>query len=212
MAQQESGMARLAPYTGAVAVVLAVVGGGLGFGGVEWLAPGEEIAAHLAESSGRVWIGTILTVLSAPFLLWFLGSLWRRMRAAEGDPARLSVVMFGGGVTAAAAMVAGGAVWSAAAARVDDAGSIDPVYAALSYDLGALMWGLAAPIGLAVVLLSFAVLSIRAATHPAWWGWLSGAIGVVLLVPPIAWAAMLAGLLWILVMSIWLGVEGARTA
>jgi hypothetical protein len=177
---------------------------------MEFLAPGEEIAAHFVDNTTQVWTGAALTVLSAPLLLWFLGSLWRRMRIAEGSPARLSVVMFGGGVATAGAVAGAGTMWSAGAARAGDAGALDPVYAALSYDFGGLMWGVAAPVTLAVVLLSFAVLAIRSGTHPAWWAWISGLVGVALLILPIAWAAMAGGLAWILVMSIWLGVEGAR--
>ena len=43
---------------------------------------------------------------------------------------------------------------------------------------------------------------------PLWMGWVLFAAGVVALVPPIAWFAMLAMELWVLVAGIWLVVQG----
>lgn len=43
---------------------------------------------------------------------------------------------------------------------------------------------------------------------PVWMGWVLLAIGIAALVPPISWFAFLATLLWVLVASIWMTVQG----
>ena len=43
---------------------------------------------------------------------------------------------------------------------------------------------------------------------PVWMGWVLFAIGIAALVPPISWFAFLATLLWVLIASIWMVVQG----
>ena len=43
---------------------------------------------------------------------------------------------------------------------------------------------------------------------PVWMGWVLFALGVVALVPPISWFALLATVLWVLVAGIWMVVQG----
>jgi hypothetical protein len=44
---------------------------------------------------------------------------------------------------------------------------------------------------------------------PAWMGWVLFAIGIAALVPPISWFAFLGTMLWVLIASIWMVVQGA---
>lgn len=209
MMEQESTLVRLAPFTGAVFVIFAVGGGLFGLGGVEWLASGEDIAAHFQENTRAVWTGAGLMMLAPVFLLWFLGSLWQRMRAVEATPARLSVIMFGGGVAFAAAHIAGASLIMGAAGRASER-ALAPAYAELAFDGASILWSVGGAIALAVVLLSFAVLAARARTYPTWWVWVTGLVGAALLIVPIAWLVMIAGMAWILTMSLWLGLTGWR--
>jgi hypothetical protein len=43
---------------------------------------------------------------------------------------------------------------------------------------------------------------------PVWMGWVLFVIGIAALVPPISWFAFLATLLWVLIASIWMTVQG----
>jgi hypothetical protein len=43
---------------------------------------------------------------------------------------------------------------------------------------------------------------------PVWMGWVLFAIGIAALVPPISWFAFLGTMLWVLIASIWMTVQG----
>jgi len=43
---------------------------------------------------------------------------------------------------------------------------------------------------------------------PVWMGWVLFAIGIGALVPPISWFAFLGTMLWVLIASIWMTVQG----
>jgi hypothetical protein len=43
---------------------------------------------------------------------------------------------------------------------------------------------------------------------PVWMGWVLFAIGIAALVPPISWFALLGTMLWVLIASIWMVVQG----
>jgi hypothetical protein len=47
---------------------------------------------------------------------------------------------------------------------------------------------------------------------PVWMGWVLFAVGIVCLIPPISWFAMLATLLWTLVAGIWMVKQGPPVA
>jgi hypothetical protein len=60
--------------------------------------------------------------------------------------------------------------------------------------------------GLFGILAGLAVVAGR--ILPLWMGWVLFAVGIVALVPPISWFAILATMLWVLIASIWLVVQG----
>jgi hypothetical protein len=66
------------------------------------------------------------------------------------------------------------------------------------------------PIALGVVV--FGVLGglamVAGRMLPAWYGWVLFAVGVVALVPPLSWFALLGTMLWLLIAGIWLTVQG----
>ena len=47
---------------------------------------------------------------------------------------------------------------------------------------------------------------------PAWMGWVLFAVGIVALVPPIAWFCLLGTMLWVLIAGIWMTVQRPATA
>jgi hypothetical protein len=60
--------------------------------------------------------------------------------------------------------------------------------------------------GLFGILAGLAVVTGR--ILPVWMGWVLFAIGIVCLVPPIAWFAFLGTMLWVLIASIWMVKQG----
>ena len=60
--------------------------------------------------------------------------------------------------------------------------------------------------GLFGILAGLAVVTGR--ILPVWTGWVLFAIGIVCLVPPIAWFAFLGTMLWVLIASIWMVKQG----
>jgi hypothetical protein len=62
-------------------------------------------------------------------------------------------------------------------------------------------------LGFALFGILFVLTVVAGRILPLWMGWVLFAAGVVALVPPIAWFAMLAMELWVLVAGIWLVVQ-----
>jgi hypothetical protein len=60
--------------------------------------------------------------------------------------------------------------------------------------------------GLFGILAGLAVVAGR--ILPVWMGWVLFAVGIVCLIPPITWFALLGTMLWVLVASIWMVVQG----
>jgi hypothetical protein len=203
------GLARFAPLSGLVAVVLwivsvAVIEGGDTPGDK---APGTEIAAYFDRESGRILFGTVLFCLGAAAFIWFLGSLAARLRATVGD-GRLASIVFGAGVATAT-------MWACVVAPVA-AGALayDNRERALSPEAAEALW--LAGDGffivaeyLGVAFMGAAALAIlRGRVLPAWFGWVTGLIAIALIIPWIGWAGLIFAIpLWTLVTSIWLFVK-----
>lgn len=110
-------------------------------------------------------IGGYLSALSVIAFLWFLGALWRELRAAEGDSGWISVIAIGSGLVAAPALNVGD--WSLALFRINE--GLDPQIAQLLFDEGnfnfANTW-----ISLGSMLLAAGIVFREAGTYPKWLG------------------------------------------
>jgi hypothetical protein len=131
-------------------------------------ASSAEITEFLADHRGTLVTQSLLFVVGAGILLWFLGSLRSYLLRAEGGTGRLSAVAYGAGVAGTAVGVVAQAFQVGAAT-----GSIDDVPVALFATMGAVF--AVANLPLAVMLAGVAVLSFRAGAFPSWLGWLSAA-------------------------------------
>lgn len=85
---------RLGAATGIVFVVLSVLA--LFIGGQPGAAP--DVVQYFIDNRGRLLVQSFLAGLASIFFLWFLGSVWSYLRAAEGGTGRLSAVAFAGGI------------------------------------------------------------------------------------------------------------------
>lgn len=122
-----------------------------------------EITRHLSDHRFGTEAGLWLFGLAAVALLWWMGSLWRRMVRAEGGTARLAVVSLGGLTVAGSLSLAAAAVLAAAGSRVDDLGATVTVVHSMSVLLLA-----ASGFGVATHLLATSVLGARTGTLPSW--------------------------------------------
>jgi hypothetical protein len=70
-----------------------------------------KILSYFRDNQDALKVGSYLNGLAAVTFIWFLGSLWARLRRAEVTGSRLSVIALVGGIASVAfAIVAGGIV------------------------------------------------------------------------------------------------------
>jgi hypothetical protein len=200
---------RLAPLSGIVFVVLTVVGFVVGQSNSPDDFPGEvgEIVEYYVDDPGKILIGSWIGIVGTFFLIWFVGAVYSRLRAAEGREGRVAAVALGGGLAAAAISLAVDAVNAAAAFRADEDDRIDPGQAAAMYDLQGALVGIALPVGIAALTGAIAVLALRVGVLPRWFGVASAVLAIGLLIAPIAWFLVLVSMLWIVALSILLYVR-----
>ena len=203
----ESRLERLAPLTGVVSVALFVIGSVV-ISNYDYLPPAEKVADYLNGNANRVSTGAYLASISAFFLIWFAGSVRIALLAREGGTGRLSMVAFGGGVAAAVALGTSFTAVLSAGLRAGAPGGITPIGAVTMFDFWGQAMGQMFAIGLAVLIGATAVVSIRTAVFPAWFGWISALVAFGLLTP-VAYIVLALAVVWLLVVSIWLYVRGA---
>ena len=203
-----SRLERLAPLTGLVSVVLLIIGAVV-ISNYDYLPPAENVADYLNGNPSRVSAGAYVASLSAFFFIWFAGSLRSALIAREGGTGRLSTVAFGGGVAAAAAMGISFTAVISSGLRAGAPGGITPVGAVTMFDFWGQIAGQMFAICLAVFIGATAVVSIRSDVFPTWFGWASATVAIGLL-SPIAYIMLAFAVVWLLVVSIWLYVRGAK--
>lgn len=207
----DSRLERLTPLTGVVFVVLLVVGRFVAVGDPGWLGPADEITDWYTDNHTQVTVRSYLGVLAVFFFLWFVGSLRSFLRPAEGRTGRLSAVAFGGGVAAGALYLASFTMSLTAARRANEPGGIGEQAATMLYDLGGFLFSFAVPMALAVLMAAIAIVGFRTAVLPTWLAWVTAVIAVGLL-SPVGWIVHRSVFLaWVLFMSVFLYLRGAKT-
>jgi hypothetical protein len=128
---------------------------------------------HFQEQAGAVRMQTLLFVLGAAFLFWFLAGLRSRLAAAEGGDGSLALLVF----------IAGAAsnTFSLIALSVQEALTLETPSTALAALDDALF--LIAGLPLAVALVAVAVLALTHHAFASWIGWLSIAAAALEVVP-----------------------------
>jgi hypothetical protein len=196
----------LAPLTGVVFVVLAIIGFAIGGEPPGADDPPEEIVQHYVDNDSSVMFGAALATIAATFAVFFFGYLRKVLRAAEGEGGILSLVAFAGAVVFALGIAIDSMISFALAETADD---IDPIAV---QGLQALWDNDFLPLALGTQILWFAT-GLSVVLHgalPKWLGWVAIVLGVVA-VTPIGFVAALLGGIWILIVSVML-TQRARTA
>jgi hypothetical protein len=196
---REHRLARYAPLTGVVFVVLIVlaviIGGETPDNGDSALKIATFWKDHDTE---QIWT-SVIGAWSTLFFVWFAATLRSTLRKAEEGSARLSTLCFGGAIIGATGFLTMLGINFAIADGADDLSG-----AALK-TLTVLSNGFFLPlaVGFAVFFLAAGILAVRFAVLPAWLGWFTIVLGIAC-VTPVGFFALLVGLVWILVVSVML--------
>jgi len=194
---------RVMGLTGLLTVALWIVGLVIADGTTSNLPDNSKDAAVLAWIQGNknsIIVGSFLFMIGCALFLVWGGMLRARLAEAEGGVHTLATIAYG----AATVMAATGFLTQANIASAINADSVSAATAGTLYHLGDAFF-VAAEIALAVLLCSVGVLAYRTAVLPRWWAILGALVGVVALVGPIGWAALIFGFpVWLLVTP-WLG-------
>lgn len=200
--------AKYAALGGPAFVLLGVVGGFLPGAPPAMDCSTVEAAEWFADHDKAIRIGAVLTAFGVIALLWWFGSLWRRMSQAEGGRPRMAVVAALGLVMFAMVLLVQNAVLATAAFHSDGIDIVTKPYLTLAYVLGAMAF-----IGAVVFVAAVTSLAYRTAMHPLSTnilGWLA-ALGMLIgslnmangrsLWTTLGLVGALLWLLWILMVS-----------
>lgn len=193
---------RVAPLSGVLFAVL-LIGSFIVDANTEFMPAEGDVLARLRNAPLRIMVGAYLTLLAAAALLWFSGSVYKSLRGLDDDEGRLSVIAFGGGVFASAMLALGGVATVAAAERVWTNNTMDPGVAAALTDINGIALGNGAPIGLAVLIGVWGMVSLQDRGRRPWVGWLSVLIALGL-ISPFGWIAIGAAAVWLPVAGVWM--------
>jgi hypothetical protein len=194
---------RIALVTGPLAVALWVVGLVLA------QAVPSKIPSHPTDAQLLAWIkanesaitaGGFLFVVGCVAFLCFAAMLRSRIAAAEGERQTFASLVFG----AAAVMTALGACMQGDMAAAIDANDISAATAGALHNFGDLFF-IGVEVACSALLLGTALAAFRTGVLPRWWAAVAALVGVVALVGPIGWIAVIAGLpIWTLGTTIFL--------
>jgi hypothetical protein len=170
---------------------------------------GPEALASYHQHSDGILVGGLLWSIGVLLFIWFLASLRSHFLAAEGQPGRLSTLAFGGGIAAAVIAMLIPVADEVGALNKND---IDASGAAVLHHFSDAFF-VATEYMLPVFFFSSAILALRHGALPKWLGWFSVLIGIVLLIGPIGWAALIfATPIWVLIVSVWLYLRSQTAA
>jgi hypothetical protein len=191
------GLERFAPLTGigfVLLVIVAVIVGGETPDADDGIV---KVVNYWKDNQDQAIASAIIAAFSAVFLVWFAG-VWRAvLAAAEGPPGRLANTAFGGAIIGATGwLLLIGFTFVAADTADDVAPQVTQTLSVLQADF---FFPLAA--GFAVFLLASGLAVVRTAALPSWLGWSALVLGV-LCVTPVGFFAILAMLIWIVVVSV----------
>jgi hypothetical protein len=193
---------RFAPISGLLFFVFALAGAVTMGETPDFPGTPDEWVAFFTDDKQRVITGAWIFGYGLFFLFWFLGSVAAAARRAEGGDGRVSRLAYGGGLAGAPLLLAGTGAMFMAGLRVDESGTITEDVATVYGDLDSALGFIAAPFALAAFVGGVAIVNSRTPFLPTWLTWVSVLLAIVLLVPLIAWAGVIAFALWCAVVGI----------
>lgn len=198
-------LSRWGPLAGGLSGLLLLVSFITGNSTPDDNATGPQVIAWYTAHQNHRKVADIVIVLAVFFLVAFAVTLPRHVRRGERWLANGAL---GGAVCAALGLACVAGFDLVLASDTKDLTSASAQTLNLLQDdfflpvvLGFGLFGIIA--GLAVV---------AGRILPAWMGWVLFAIGVVALVPPLSWFALLGTFLWVLVAGVWMAKQGPPAA
>jgi hypothetical protein len=157
---------RLGAATGALSVLLFIIGFGILPTPPDVDAPAAEIHDYYVGEQGGIQAAMVLLTVALFFFIWFLGSLRSALRTAEGGTGRVSSIAFGGGLVSAAGLFALITLIGGAALRPE---TTTPFVTSTINDL-AVVSGAPAAAGLTALFAATAKVALRHRAFPRWIG------------------------------------------
>ncbi len=193
------------PLTGAIFVVLVIVGGIIGGEPPSADDPTAEIVEHYVDNKDGILIGSLVSMIGVFSFLVFASYLRNLLRAASGDRGVLANVTFAGAIILAVAGAIDGMILVALAEGADD---LEPTSVEALQGLWDNDW-IPFVLGAGTFLLGAGLSTLSHGALPKWLGWIAIVLGVVTFTP-IGFVGFLGGALWILVASIVLTLRARR--
>ena len=194
---QQSRWERLAPLTGVVAVAIIVAVFAIGGSTPDEHDSAAKVWAYYSRHHDKHITLAFILAIALPFLVFFASTLRHELRRAGGT-GQLSTAAFGGGVLAAAGFGLLSTVHialSSAAEKTVTQGTVQTLNVLDSNDF------VPAAAGVALLVLAAGVSVVRHGGLPTWLGWVAIVLGIAAFTPA-GFIALLAGGVWIIVVSI----------
>jgi hypothetical protein len=199
---------KLAPLTGVVSFVLFFVAAGL-YGFYEYHPAAEKLQSFFNEHATSLYYSGYLGVLSAIFLMWFAGSMYKTLRQNEGGEELLALIAFGGGFASGISIALAYSAIVIIAGLAGGESGIGPIEAVL---LNMLYSNIIVVAGfpMAVLIGATSLVSLRTSMFPKWFSWISVVITIGLLTPE-GWIILAPAMIWLFGVSIRLYRQGTAT-
>jgi hypothetical protein len=205
-----STLERLAPLTGVAFVLLFIAAFVISGETPGTDDPVGEVRDYWVDNDAENIWSAAFVLWGSVLAIWFAASLRTALRRSEGEPGRLSGLVFAGWIVFAVGALAFAGFGFAAADVADEADVGDEVIQTLSIlnsDFFPIVTG-----GLAVAMLASGIAVLRHGGIPRWLGYFALLIGITA-VTPIGFFSFLAAGIWVLIVSLLLyQSEGAPTA
>jgi hypothetical protein len=205
-----STLERLAPLTGVAFVVLFIAAFAISGETPDVDDPVDEVRAYWVDNDAENIWAAAFGVWGSVLAIWFGASLRTALRRVEGEPGRLSGLVFAGWIVFAVGALAFAGFGFAAADVADEANVGDEVIQTLSIlnsDFFPILTG-----GLAVAMLASGIAVLRHGGIPRWLGYVALLLGIAA-VTPIGFFSFLVTGIWVVIVSVLLyRGEGAPTA
>lgn len=204
-----STLERLAPLTGVAFVVLFIAAFTIGGETPDVGDSAEQVRDFwLNNDTETIWASALL-LWGSVLAIWFGASLQTALRRAEGEPGRLSGLVFAGWIVFAVGAMAFAGFGFTVGDAADESAVSDDVIQTLSIlnsDFFTILSG-----GLAVAMLATGAAVLRHGGLPRWLGYLALLLGITAVTPIGFFSFLLAGI-WVLVVSVLLYQQNGQPA
>ena len=163
---------------GILFVILVVVGIAISGSNPKATDSAAKILKYFNDNKDGIKVASFLSVLASVPILWWAGSLWARLRRAEGGQPRLALVAVLGLLLGGAGNLTQTAVGATVALELKNVGATEAKF----FFVLSQAFGSGGSIGIAVLVLATSVLALRQGAFPAWLGWVGVLDGILFLV------------------------------